>query len=72
MRKPTPTVSKLYVPIYFSIIIVEEFSRAEYLVSRGNIRVHSDIVVHYFINLATGQKKLAYLTKMVTGERVTS
>ncbi|MEH6636176.1 MAG: acyl-CoA dehydrogenase family protein [Halioglobus sp.] len=51
----------------FSMVIMEEFSRANCGAVGGPITVHSDIVAHYILNNGTEQQKQHYLPKMVSG-----
>lgn len=51
----------------FSMVIMEEFSRANCGAVGGPITVHSDIVAHYILNNGTEQQKQRYLPKMVSG-----
>lgn len=52
----------------FSMVIQEEFSKANCAAVGGPMAVHSDIVCHYLLNQGTEAQKQAYLPKMVTGE----
>ena len=54
----------------FSIVIQEEFARANCSAVGGPMAVHSDIVAHYILNKGTEEQKQTYLPKMVTGECV--
>ena len=54
----------------FSMVIQEEFSKANCAAVGGPMAVHSDIVAHYILNHGTEQQKEYYLPKMVTGERI--
>ncbi len=54
----------------FSMIIVEEFSRANCGSVGGAMTVHSDIVAHYILNNGTEEQKQRYLPNMVSGECV--
>ena len=54
----------------FSMIIVEEFSRANCGSVGGAMTVHSDIVAHYILNNGTEAQKQRYLPNMVSGECV--
>ena len=52
----------------FSMVIQEEFSKANCAAVGGPMAVHSDIVSHYILNYGTELQKQEYLPKMVTGE----
>ena len=54
----------------FSMVIQEEFARANCGAVGGPMAVHSDIVAHYLLNHGTEEQKQHYLPKMVSGERV--
>ena len=54
----------------FSMVIQEEFSRANCGAVGGPMAVHSDIVAHYILNFGTEEQKQSYLPKMVSGECV--
>lgn len=54
----------------FSMLIQEEFSRANVAGIGGLLAVHSDIVAHYLLNKGTEEQKQHYLPRMVTGECV--
>jgi alkylation response protein AidB-like acyl-CoA dehydrogenase len=54
----------------FSMVIAEEFSRANCPSVGGPIAVHSDIVAHYILNNGSEEQKQHYLPRMVTGECV--
>ncbi|MFK7830369.1 MAG: acyl-CoA dehydrogenase family protein [Congregibacter sp.] len=54
----------------FSMVIQEEFSRANCPAVGGLLAVHSDIVAHYFLNHGTEEQKQRYLPKMVSGDCV--
>jgi alkylation response protein AidB-like acyl-CoA dehydrogenase len=54
----------------FSMVIQEEFSRANCAAVGGMMAVHSDIVSHYILNNGTDQQKQHYLPKMISGECV--
>jgi len=54
----------------FSMVIQEEFSRANCGAVGGPMAVHSDIVAHYILNNGSEEQKLHYLPKMVSGECV--
>lgn len=54
----------------FSMAIVEELSRANYLAVATSIVVHSDIVAHYILNNGTEEQKQRYLPDMVSGKCV--
>jgi acyl-CoA dehydrogenase len=54
----------------FSMVIQEEFSKANCAAVGGPMAVHSDIVAHYILNKGTEEQKQTYLPKMVTGECV--
>lgn len=54
----------------FSMVIAEEFLRANFGGLGGPMIVHSDICAHYILNNASEEQKQNYLPKMVTGECV--
>jgi acyl-CoA dehydrogenase len=54
----------------FSMVIQEEFSKANCGAVGGPMAVHSDIVAHYILNNGTEEQKLNYLPRMVSGECV--
>ncbi len=54
----------------FSVVIMEEFARANYGGLGGPMAVHSDIVAHYILNNGSEEQKRTYLPKMVSGECV--
>ena len=54
----------------FSMVIAEEFSRANCGGLGGPMMVHSDIVCHYILNNGSEEQKQHYLPKMVSGECV--
>ncbi len=54
----------------FSMVIQEEFARANCGAVGGPMAVHSDIVAHYVLNHGTEEQKQHYLPKMVSGECV--
>ena len=54
----------------FSMVIQEEFARANCGAVGGPMAVHSDIVAHYLLNHGTEEQKQHYLPKMVSGECV--
>ena len=54
----------------FSVVVMEEFSRANVGGLGGPMAVHSDIVAHYILNKGTEEQKQQYLPKMVSGECV--
>jgi acyl-CoA dehydrogenase len=54
----------------FSMVILEEFMRANCAGIGGSMTVHSDIVAHYILNSGTEEQKQRYLPNMVTGECV--
>lgn len=54
----------------FSMVITEEFSRANCASLSGGMGVHSDIVAHYILNNGSEEQKQKYLPGMVTGECV--
>lgn len=51
----------------FSMVIVEEFSRANFGAVGGPMAVHSDIVAHYIYNSGTDQQKEKYLPGFSSG-----
>ena len=54
----------------FSMVIQEEFSKANCAAVGGPMAVHSDIVCHYILNQGSEAQKQYYLPKMVSGECV--
>jgi acyl-CoA dehydrogenase len=54
----------------FSVVIMEEFARANCGGIGGPMAVHSDIVAHYLLNHGTQEQRQNYLPKMVSGECV--
>jgi acyl-CoA dehydrogenase len=54
----------------FSMVIVEEFMRANCAAVGLPMLVHSDIVAHYLLNNGSEAQKMQYLPGMVTGECV--
>lgn len=54
----------------FSMVIQEEFSRANCAAVGCPMAVHSDIVGHYVLNHGSEEQKQYYLPKMVSGECV--
>ena len=54
----------------FSMVIQEEFSKANCAAVGGPMAVHSDIVAHYILNQGTEEQKHHFLPKMVSGECV--
>jgi len=54
----------------FSMVIQEEFSKANCAAVGGPMAVHSDIVCHYILNHGSEQQKQAYLPRMVSGDCV--
>ncbi|MEM1154403.1 MAG: acyl-CoA dehydrogenase family protein [Pseudomonadota bacterium] len=54
----------------FSMVIQEEFAKANCPGVAGGMAVHSDIVAHYILNHGTEEQKQDYLPKMVAGECV--
>ncbi len=54
----------------FSVVIMEEFARANCGGIGGPMAVHSDIVAHYLLNHGTPEQRQNYLPKMVSGECV--
>jgi alkylation response protein AidB-like acyl-CoA dehydrogenase len=54
----------------FSVVIMEEFARANCGSLGGPMAVHSDIVAHYMLNNGSEGQKQNYLPKMVSGECV--
>ncbi|MGB1059180.1 MAG: acyl-CoA dehydrogenase family protein, partial [Ketobacter sp.] len=53
-----------------SAIVIEEFSRHNYMALASSVSVHSDIVTPYIFHLGTEQQKQQWLPKMVSGEAV--
>ena len=51
----------------FSMVILEEFSRANCGSVGGPMAVHSDIVAHYILNNGSEEQKQRYLPAMVSG-----
>lgn len=58
------------VPFRFSMVVAEEFARANCMGLGGGMAVHSDIVAHYIVDSGTEAQKEHYLPKMVSGELV--
>jgi len=54
----------------FSVVLMEEFARANFGGLGGPMAVHSDIVAHYVLNNGTEEQKQRYLPAMVSGECV--
>ena len=54
----------------FSMVVLEEFSRANYSAVGGPMTVHSDIVAHYLLGHGSEAQKQKYLPAMVSGECV--
>ena len=54
----------------FSMVIQEEFAKANCGAVGGPMAVHSDIVAHYILNCGTEEQKSRYLPQMVSGECV--
>ncbi|MCL4169043.1 UNVERIFIED_CONTAM: hypothetical protein GTU68_040332, partial [Idotea baltica] len=54
----------------FSMVILEEFSRANFGALGGPMTVHSDIVAHYLLNSGSAQQKSKYLPGFISGECV--
>ena len=54
----------------FSMVIQEEFSKANCGAVGGPMAVHSDIVAHYILNCGSEEQKSRYLPQMVSGECV--
>ncbi|PLW81452.1 acyl-CoA dehydrogenase [Kineobactrum sediminis] len=54
----------------FSMVIHEEFCRANCAAVGGPMAVHSDIVCHYILNRGSESQRRTYLPKMVSGECV--
>lgn len=54
----------------FSMVIAEEFNRANCPSVGGLMMVHSDIVAHYILNNGSEEQKQHYLPHMVSGECV--
>lgn len=58
------------VPIYYSLMLVEESARAGYGALSTAISCHSEIAAPYVLHIGTEQQKQYWLPKMVTGEVV--
>lgn len=58
------------VDFQFSVVIQEEFARANCGAVGGPMAVHSDIVAHYILNQGSQAQKQKYLPKMAAGECV--
>jgi len=56
----------------FTILIIEEFNRANCGSLGGSMAVHSDVVAHYILNNGTEAQKQQYLPRMVSGECIGS
>lgn len=54
----------------FSMVIIDEFSRANCAGLVGSMMIHSDIAAHYILNFGTEVQKQKYLPGMVSGEIV--
>jgi len=54
----------------FSMVIQEEFAKANFFAVVGPMTVHSDIVSHYILNNGNEEQKNKYLPRMVSGECV--
>jgi alkylation response protein AidB-like acyl-CoA dehydrogenase len=54
----------------FSMVIQEQFARANCGAVGGPMAVHSDIVAHYVLNHGSEEQKQHYLPRMVSGECV--
>ncbi|PLW70898.1 acyl-CoA dehydrogenase family protein [Pseudohalioglobus lutimaris] len=54
----------------FSMVVLEEFSRANFGALGGPITVHSDIVAHYILNNGCEEQKRKYLPGFASGECV--
>ena len=54
----------------FSMVILEEFSHANFGAVGGPMAVHSDIVAHYILNSGTDAQKERYLPGFITGDCV--
>lgn len=54
----------------FSMVIVEEFCRANFGALGGPMTVHSDIVAHYILNNGSEEQKHKYLPGFISGECV--
>ena len=52
----------------FNMVVGEEFARAGYFALSTNLTVHSDICVHYLLNMGSEAQKQLYIPKMVSGE----
>lgn len=55
-------------PFEFSMVVLEEVSRAGYMALASNLTVHSDIVAPYILHLGTEEQKQHYLPRMASGE----
>ncbi|MEZ5503800.1 MAG: acyl-CoA dehydrogenase family protein [Halioglobus sp.] len=54
----------------FSVVVMEEFARANVGGLGGPMAVHSDIVAHYVLNNGSEEQKQRYLPAMASGECV--
>ncbi len=54
-------------PFAFSMVVIEEVSRAGYMALASNLTVHSDIVAPYILHLGTEAQKQDYLPRMASG-----
>jgi acyl-CoA dehydrogenase len=54
----------------FSMVVQEEFSKANCAAVAGPMAVHSDVVAHYILNHGSEAQKQHYLPQMVSGDCV--
>lgn len=52
----------------YSMVVLDEVSRAGYMALGSNLTVHSDIAAPYILHLGTEAQKQHYLPKMASGE----
>ncbi len=55
-------------PFAYSMVVLEEVSRAGYMALASNLTVHSDIVAPYILHLGSEEQKQHYLPRMASGE----
>ena len=55
-------------PFQFSMVVIEEVSKAGYMALASNLSVHSDIVAPYILHLGNEEQKQHYLPRMASGE----